>query len=313
TSKEVDKNTAVLQARIESEQKNKELLNQKILLDEKEDAIQRSEQNKKMLFLILGAVFAFLILTGFFYFRLKREHRIVKEKNTIIRQKNNELEDLHEFRTSMISTMVHDLKTPLNSIIGLSSLDADDENNKYIHQAGLNMLNLVSNILDVQRQKESGIDAAVEELDPAKIISQAFSELKTEMKLKEIQIERKLDEGRLLADGQLLKRVLVNIIGNAVKYSPKAGTIRINGQVVPEKASYCIYVTDNGPGVDHEYIDKIFEKYMQYKPKNFGMSYSTGIGLYFSKIAMDAMKGDVKIRNLNKGLEVCLCLELSGE
>src|SRR6056297_3046759 len=78
TSKEVDKNTAVLQARIESEQKNKELLNQKILLDEKEDAIQRSEQNKKMLFLILGAVFAFLILTGFFYFRLKREHRIVK-------------------------------------------------------------------------------------------------------------------------------------------------------------------------------------------------------------------------------------------
>ncbi len=93
------------------------------------------------------------------------------------------------------------------------------------------------------------------------------------------------------ADSELLRRILVNIIGNAIKFSPEGGAIRVS--VRAEHRSVRVMVTDQGPGIPAEYHDKIFDKFGQVESRQTGRKYSTGLGLAFCKMAVEAQGGRI--------------------
>lgn len=308
-----EKTINVLQARFDSEQKENKILQQQMALKEKEVAIQQSKLEKERLsyFLIVGLIILVFVLI--FSLRTRRHLKKVKEQADTINRKNEQLAELTEFRNSMISTMVHDLKTPLNTIIGFSDLPPDKENLQYIHQIGYGMLHLVSNILDVQYQKEAKLQLHLQELLPQTVLDEALPEVKTEMQMKEQDIVVSLPEVRVLADHHLLKRVFVNLLSNAVKFSPENGQISLQGEILPDKGMLKINVRDQGGGIDTEILDKVFEQFAQSKQAKFGMSYSSGIGLYFCKIAVEEMGGEIGLTNEDTGLNAWFLLPLAAE
>ncbi|MFW5767638.1 MAG: tetratricopeptide repeat-containing sensor histidine kinase, partial [Bacteroidota bacterium] len=303
----------VLQTRFDSELKENKILQQQMALKEKEVAIQQSKLEKERLSFFLGVGLIILVFVLIFSLRTRRHLKKVKEQANTINRKNEQLAELTEFRNSMISTMVHDLKTPLNTIIGFSDLPPDKENLQYIHQIGYSMLHLVSNILDVQYQKEAKLQLHLQGLLPQTVLDEALPEVKTEMQMKEQDIVVSLPEVRVLADYHLLKRIFVNLLTNAVKFSPEKGQISLQGEILPDKAMLKINVRDQGGGIDPEIIDKVFDQFTQSKQAKFGMSYSSGIGLYFCKMAVEEMGGEIGLTNEEAGLNAWFLLPLAEE
>jgi len=297
----------ILQTRFNSKQKENKILQQQVALQNKESAIQKAKLQKQRFQIIIATGIIIIIIIAFFYFRSRRHIKKLSEQSMIIQHKNEELKELNDFRTNMISTMVHDLKTPLNTIIGLSDLGPDSEGVKYIHKAGYNMLTLVNNILDVQKQEEVGLRVDFKSVNPRELIHFALKDLKNEVELKNQTIKVISDEVMVKADEHLVHRVLVNLLTNAIKYSPDDSTIEVYSKYMPDKHVVEFAVIDQGRGIDPDRIDMVFNKFSS--DKNSALSYSSGIGLYFCKIAVEQMQGDIGVENSGAGLKAWFTLK----
>jgi signal transduction histidine kinase len=300
----------------ETEQKENELLKQKVKFENKSKEVELSRIKSQRRLNILIATGILLVLVFIVYVRLRIKNKEIKEKTSII-QKNNELlrknaeeiktqtetlktqndklKELSEFRDNIISTMVHDLKTPLNAIIGLSSMPANEEMQSHIHYSGKNMMNLVSNILDVQRYEQVGLKTNIEKVEIQSVLYSAIQDIRLELDMKQQKIIENLAIKTAFADQQLLRRVFVNLLSNAIKYSPKHSEISISTSQATDDNKVIIHVSDQGQGIKKEDITKLFKHYANFNPKAMGMSYSTGIGLSFCKIAVEAMQGEIGI------------------
>ncbi|MDP6507225.1 MAG: ATP-binding protein, partial [Planctomycetota bacterium] len=97
----------------------------------------------------------------------------------------------------------------------------------------------------------------------------------------------------LSCDAELIKRVIQNLLGNALKFTPSDGTISVS--ILNGGDTVKIAITDSGPGIPEDYRDKIFEKYGQVEARQQGKKYSTGIGLSFCKLAVEAHGGEIGV------------------
>jgi signal transduction histidine kinase len=297
----------ILQTRFNSKQKENKILQQQVALQNKESAIQKAKLQKQRFQIIIATGIIIIIIIAFFYFRSRHHIKKLREQSMIIQHKNEELKKLNDFRTNMISTMVHDLKTPLNTVIGLSDLGPDSEGIKYIHKAGHNMLTLVNNILDVQKQEEVGLKAVFETLDPQHVIKAAVRDLKNEVELKNQTVKVSSDNTKVRADEQLVHRVMINLLGNAIKYSPDDSVIHVNSKYLPDKKMVEFSICDQGRGIESERIDEVFEKFST--DNDSALTYSSGIGLYFCKLAVNRMEGDIGVENIGEGLKAWFTLK----
>ncbi|MDA3912214.1 MAG: tetratricopeptide repeat-containing sensor histidine kinase [Bacteroidales bacterium] len=314
----------------ETKQKENELLKQKVKFENKSKEVEISRIKSQRRLNILLGIGLILVLVFIVYIRLRLKNKKIKKQSETIRKSNKQLninakeiksqteklkiqntklKDLSEFRDNIISTMVHDLKTPLNSIIGLSSMEPNQEMQSHIHYSGKNMMNLVSNILDVQRYEQAGLKTKIEKLPIKPIIQSVTKDLELDISIRQQQIITKLETETVYADEQLLRRIFINLLSNAIKYSPKASTTTISASLDINKNQVIIRVSDQGEGIKKEQIAKLFKHYSNFNPKSMGMSYSTGIGLSFCKIAVEAMKGEIGILSIEgNGTEVWFTL-----
>lgn len=300
----------------QTEQKNNQILQQQVRIKQKEKEYELSRIKSQRLLILFSTSILLIFVIIIAYFRLrnllnntKRQSEIIKKNNeqlknyakeisiqsTQLKMQNQKLEELTEFRDNIVSTMVHDLKTPLNSIIGLSSMPPNEEMQEHIHYSGKNMMNLVSNILDVQRAKTKQLSVKPENVNIEECVNDAIKDIYLDISMKKQTLKKQINVIHLPADYQFLKRILVNILSNAIKYSPSKTTINL--EVTKEENTKFIRfaITDQGEGIKEEHIEKLFVQYANFNPKSIGMSYSTGIGLSFCKIAVEAMHGEIGI------------------
>jgi signal transduction histidine kinase/Tfp pilus assembly protein PilF len=301
----------------ETEQKENTILEQQAENENKSRQLELNRIKQERLIIITFLISLIFIGVIIFYIRLRFNHKkIIKQSETIqrynnqlqkstveineqskqLKSQNDKLEELTKFRDNIINTMVHDLKTPLNTIIGMSRMSPNIKHNEYIHYAGLNMLNLVSNILDVQKQQDNKLNVAPEILNIEEIIEQAKNEVYIDLNAKQQEIITDLHPKTVFADKTMLRRILVNLISNASKYSKDKSKILIRTEIIDENTTK-IQVQDYGMGIDSNIIDKLFQPFYSFNPKDFGLSYSSGIGLSFCKIAVNAMGGDIEIQS----------------
>ncbi len=216
------------------------------------------------------------------------------EKLVAIDTDVSQMKNLENFKELLTHMIVHDLKNPLNSVICISDLHRDDEEFRLINIAGVQMLNMVSNILDIQKFESNSVKLTLTQNRINETIQSAITDVKP---LLDVVYENSITVNNLCTstynatfDDDMIHRVLVNLFTNAIKYTPRGGKITIDciETQEPENKEIKISVSDTGIGIPKEWQEKIFDKYLQVEAKKSGIAHSTGLGLTFCKLVIEA-------------------------
>jgi signal transduction histidine kinase len=217
--------------------------------------------------------------------------------DTLRAQRIIELEGL---RDSLIHMIVHDLRTPLTSIIGsLETVEQqgyDRDTTEAVAPLALNsaqeLLEMVNTLLDINKMESGEMKLDLADVDFPAVARDAASQVQG--LLEEYGHELQLDlevEGSLRADPDLLRRVVVNLLGNAIKFTPQGGHITLAARTDEQGLTFS--VADDGPGIPPEDQGRIFEKFGQAQARQEGHKHSTGLGLTFCQMVAEAHGGRV--------------------
>ncbi len=229
----------------------------------------------------------------------------LKESNNKLNQSLEELDAINEklieldkFKQQMMGMIVHDLKNPLNSIIGLSEQQDDPRFFSTIHQSGQRMQGLIMDILDVQKFEESKMKLLKDKVSLEELFQGAIQQISFLTRDKNHQITTEtLPNAFVEVDKDLVLRVMINLLTNASKHTPQNGKIRIYVEKVSlsKGQAYKVFVADSGEGIPAEHIAKIFSKFHQVSQKKSGAIRSTGLGLTFCKLTVEAHSGTIGV------------------
>jgi signal transduction histidine kinase len=241
------------------------------------------------------------------------EYLLLKVRNALyakglfnsVQESYEQQRQLEEVRDKLTHMIVHDLRTPLLGISGnleLLKMHAAEylstDQMRYIDNAtyaAWSMVELVNSILAVNRFEQGNIEINLNQ-DNLKDIAFESIELLGSLKSKcAITVSCSPEPVSALCDRDLIRRVMLNLLSNAIKFTTSGDNIRI--AIVAEPGGIRVKVSDTGPGVPEQYHKKIFEKFGQIAMSKERMMYSTGLGLAFCKMAVEAHGGEIGIES----------------
>jgi signal transduction histidine kinase len=236
---------------------------------------------------------------------IKRTKEVVQQKEEIetqaeeLKTTNEKLLELDEFKQGMTSMIVHDLKNPLNAIINAPKSISYEDQITSTKQSGKQMLNMVLNMLDVYKYEETKMELDKLDYSIHTLSQNAINEVAYLAERKNIEIKHNITPKLSVnADKGIIKRVFVNLLTNAIKYTPNNGEIIINGEYQEANSDkLMISVRDTGIGISQDKIHKVFDKFGQVLAKKSGSVRSTGLGLTFCKIAVEAHGGQISVES----------------
>ena len=260
-----------------------------------------SKEEQEALLMIAGQVITAL--------ENQRLTESLKRKKRALQKKNLQLIRLEKLKTNLFNMLIHDLKGPISELIAnldILSYTLSDENQDYVESAktGCDTLyRMVSNLLDIARVEESSLTLIYEKIDSQNLIKEALARLFGLVKMKELSFVEKFPSSKTIdffwGDRGILLRVLQNLLTNAINYSPPGETIEVGFEYL-KSAKIQFFVKDKGPGVPPEYQESIFDKYFQLEKKADGRTYTTGLGLTFCKMAVEAHRGKIGVESENQ-------------
>ncbi len=225
-----------------------------------------------------------------------------------LKMQNERLIELDRFKETMTTTIVHDLKNSLNAIINVPE-NLSEEGLKLVKQSAGQMLNMVMNILDIYKYENSRMVLNTSAHPLYEIVQKAMGEVAFLNQAKHISIRNHVHtEIYIRADKEIIIRVLINLLTNAIKFTPVGGMIRVDasssefpGAEVGEGV-VSVSVKDNGEGIPGDQLEKVFDKFTQVEAKNTGKAPSSGLGLTFCRMAVEAHGGEIVAESeLGKG------------
>jgi two-component system sensor histidine kinase/response regulator len=245
--------------------------------------------------------------------RIKDYHGQLLENNREISEKNRSLQELEKVKDGLTHMIVHDLRNPLTAIsmsIELVQLRGENLNDSQrkamsnIVQRCDDLNNMIQSILDIQRMEEGQLKPEMAATDIVALTEEALQQLSYQMekenKLLTFTKPESLPE--LHFDGNLIKRVIGNLMSNAIRHTPNEGKIDIDIRYEPDEHQIMLSIADNGDGLAPEYHEKIFEKFEQASLKLKGVRRGkSGLGLTFSKMAVEAHGGRIWVESKGDG------------
>jgi len=226
------------------------------------------------------------------------------------------LQDQEHLRDALIEFLVHDLRSPLTNIIsGLETLLVSTEDNltpedrELIEMALIGahrLLTMVNSILDLRKLEEGKFPLYLKEFEPREAVGEAIRQVQLWARQSNINLQVEFEPNvpeKMIADRWVLIRILVNLLSNALKYTPSSGTIKV--RVFMDDGWVHFSVADQGPGIPKEYLDRIFDRFVQVEARKAGAAVGTGLGLTFCKLAVEAHGGRIWIESeVGKGTTV---------
>ena len=245
--------------------------------------------------------------------RIKSYHDKVLESNEQITAKNMELEKLEQTKEELTHMVVHDLMNPLSVIsMGLDLLMFDqltytDEQKKTMQQCYHNcdeLKRMIQSMLDIHKMEDGKLQPVSKEVEISELIENLMESFQASAEYNQIELEiDSLDSGHTIyGDEMLIKRVISNLISNAIRHTPPFGKVKIGVSGVKGNGSLQLSVSDTGEGIEPQYHDKIFERFEQVDLKKSGAKLgSSGLGLAFCKMAVEAHGGDIWVESDGSG------------
>ncbi|MGQ9456343.1 MAG: ATP-binding protein [Armatimonadota bacterium] len=252
-----------------------------------------------------------------------REDAIKLEaRNREIEENYRKLRELESLRDSLTHMIVHDMRTPLTSIYGylemLRKYDSEClsvEGKEYLSivmSETQNLMEMISSLLDVSKMEHGEMPLDLSVFNIAEVAREVADKLEPLRENRTLIFEFSEDPLLVSADKHLIARVIQNLLSNALKFTPVDGKILVTGEKVDGQTR--VSVTDNGPGIPKEYHTKIFEKFGQVEVRSNRQKYSTGLGLTFCKLAVEAHGGQIGVNSEpGKGSTFWFTLPLRSE
>ena len=243
------------------------------------------------------------------YTTIQANAQLIATQKTDLEQALNQLKELDHFKEKMVGMIAHDLKNPLQTIIGFSQNSHRHPHITTIHQAAQQMHLLILNMLDTQKFTHIEIPLKKSVQSLSQLGKTVIEQVQWFAQAKNIQLEQLHDQDiQLSLDDQLIARVLLNLLHNAIKFTPKNGLIVLKCALDSTNKEVKIMIQDNGEGLSTKDQETIFKPYHQVNAHQG----STGLGLAFCKMVIEAHGGNIGvISTLGKGSTFWFTLPLS--
>ncbi|TYS19719.1 cell wall metabolism sensor histidine kinase WalK [Rossellomorea vietnamensis] len=221
-----------------------------------------------------------------------------------------ELKKLEQMRKDFVANVSHELRTPITSIKGFSETLLDGAmNDKETTKAFLNIIlnesdrlqSLITDLLDLSKMEKQGFQLHVHKADISVILQEVVAILEKKPEKKEIQLTLHADEPSVAeVDSMRMKQVFINLIGNAITYTPAEGKVTVS--VSQTVSTVVIEIKDSGIGIDEEEIPRIFERFYRVDKARSRDSGGTGLGLAIVKHLVEAHGGQIGVESkVNEG------------
>ena len=265
-----------------------------------------------------------LVLAGF-----RNIDEIVREEQkqkAALRDALHMAQTANEAKTAFLSSMSHDIRTPMNAIIGFLALMRDETENpeavrEYIQRidaASQHLLGLINDVLDMSKIESGSTTLSLTEMDLAEVIAEINAIIQPQAKVKnqtfEISVSH-LNFEHLLGDKMRINQILINLLSNSVKYTPENGIIEMRveelPQVVNNYSRIRFTISDNGMGMSEDYLKVLFDPFTREDTKATREIQGTGLGMAITKRLVDLMGGSIKVNSkLDEGSTFVVELEL---
>ena len=226
-------------------------------------------------------------------------------------------------KTDFLSNMSHDIRTPMNAIIGITTLMKNElhepeklaEHLGKLETSGQLLLGIINDILDMSRIESGKTTLNVEKMNLPRQISQLDSVIRQQagQRRQTLTVETHVKHENVLGDPNRLKQVLMNILSNAVKYTPNGGHVRLEIDELTHTEHYTKYrfvVQDNGIGMSEEFQKTLFEPFAREEKSGTNKVQGTGLGMAITKSIVDLMGGTIHVESTTgKGTRFEVVLE----
>lgn len=247
----------------------------------------------------------------------------LKESQLQLKQALEQAESASEAKTNFLSNMSHDIRTPMNALMGYTKMlkpkIKDEELLGYVdkmEKSGNLLLSIINHVLDMARI-ESGRMEVNEVYSRVGIdIEELISVFSVEAKKKHIRLltSEQVEHGHIMADITKIREIFSNLISNAIKYTPEGGTVEFNTRELPcSRPGYMriqTEIADNGMGMSKEYLPTLFDAFTRERNTTVGKISGTGLGMAIVKKLVDMQGGTIEVESeLGKGSRFIVTFE----
>jgi signal transduction histidine kinase/DNA-binding response OmpR family regulator len=237
---------------------------------------------------------------------------------------NHQLEEADKHKSTFLANMSHELRTPLNAILGFSELLLDAQEGQFppatknrfleqIHSSGKHLLGLINDVLDLSKVEAGQMELRKQPVSIAAAIEQVLSTVEPLASAKKIRLEAEAtDAGEILADPGKLKQMLLNLVSNAIKFTPTEGSVTVQVRQIADAIE--LLVTDTGVGIAEKDKGRIFEAFHQVDTGPGQHQPGTGLGLTLTRRFAHLHGGEIRVESeVGRGSTFILTLPVNGQ
>ena len=235
-------------------------------------------------------------------------------------------ETANQAKSTFLSNMSHDIRTPMNAIIGFTTLAVSNIDNQErvqdylgkILSSSNHLLSLINDILDMSRIESGKIHLEETEVSLSDVLHDLKTIISGQIHAKQLELYMDVMDVTnedVYCDKTRLNQVLLNLLSNAVKFTPAGGTVSVRLKQYPKAVKgsklYEIRVKDTGIGMSQEFVQKIFSPFERERTSTVSRTQGTGLGMAITKNIVDMMGGTIEVQTeQGKGTEFIVCLPL---
>ncbi|MDO5477434.1 MAG: response regulator, partial [Eubacteriales bacterium] len=239
------------------------------------------------------------------------EMREAMQKNQALAEALKAAEDANKAKTAFLSNMSHEIRTPMNAIIGLDNIALNEDGisgttRDYLEKIGASarhLLGIINDILDMSRIESGRMTIKNEEFSFSRTLAQVNTIISGQCRDKRIEYDcrviGKVDD-YYIGDDMKLRQVMINILGNAVKFTPEGGRVTFTVEETARfqgKSTLKFVISDNGIGMSKEYLPRLFDAFTQEDSSSTNRYGSTGLGMPITKSIVELMNGNIEVES----------------
>ncbi len=243
---------------------------------------------------------------------LRRLRTQLAEHYDLLRHQRDDLLRAQLQKERLSAFLVHDLKNPVNAMdlnaqMLLRNRSLDEDAKKFaarIRTEARHLTRLILNLLDLSKGDEGKLVPSVTEVDLSALIAEVQGELEADARSRDVELATELATTRLVADPDLVRRMLTNMLENALRHAPRGTRVTVKSAQVEGTSE--LRVEDHGPGVPEEKRARVFDPFLQLEGSSPDSRGGRGLGLAFCKLVAEAHGGSIRVEDASPGAAFCV-------
>ena len=252
-----------------------------------------------------------------------------QELNAKLQVAVEKAESANRAKSTFLSNMSHDIRTPMNAIIGfttlaLSNIDDTDRVKDYLGKtlaSSNHLLSLINDVLDMSRIESGKIHLEEVEVNLSDVLHDLKTIVSGQIYAKQLELymdAMDVTDEDVYCDKTRLNQILLNLLSNAIKFTPAGGTVSVRVRLLAGKVRGCgqyeFRIKDNGIGMSQEFAQKIFEPFERERTSTVSRIQGTGLGMAITKNIVDMMGGTIEVQTAQgKGTEFTVCVPMRAQ